>query len=80
MVTTTRSFCRLSHAFCAIEVDVEDDRFVAVREDAEGPMYGAYTCVRGRQLPAQHNHPDRLVRNEAKSDLITDMPRKARFL
>jgi|GEM_PF-5435834 hypothetical protein len=56
-MVTTRSFCRFFRAFRAIEVDVEDDRFVTIREDAEGPMYGAYTCVRGRPLPPSTTIP-----------------------
>ena len=60
MVETKKSFCRFCHAFCAIEVDVEDNRVVAVRGDNEDPIYGGYTCVKGRHLPDQHNHPDRL--------------------
>ena len=33
---------------------------VAVRGDADNPIFGGYTCIKGRNLPDQHNHPDRL--------------------
>ena len=58
-IRTTKSYCRFCHAYCAIEVDVEDNRVVAVRGDASNPVYGGYTCIKGRQLPEQHSHPER---------------------
>lgn len=57
---TRKSFCRFCHANCAIEVDIEDGRAVAVRGDSSDPLFGGYTCMKGRELPAQANHPDRL--------------------
>ena len=59
-VSTHKSFCRFCHACCAIEVDVADGRVVKVRGDRGNPMFRGYTCIKGRELPAQHNHPDRL--------------------
>lgn len=58
--TTHKSFCRFCHACCAIEVDVADGKIVKVRGDRDNPMFRGYTCIKGRELPAQHNHPDRL--------------------
>ncbi len=60
MIETKKSFCRFCHAFCAIEVDVEDNKVVEIRGDKSDPIYGGYTCIKGRHLPEQHNHPDRL--------------------
>ncbi len=54
---TKKSFCRLCPGFCAVEVDVEDGRVLAVRGDASDPMTGGYTCVKGRQVPAQMADP-----------------------
>ena len=59
---TRKSYCRFCHNYCAIEVDVENDRVLAVRGDPNDPVYGGYTCIKGRQLPEQHAHPDRLLR------------------
>ena len=59
-VETKRTFCRACHASCALEVDVEDGRVLAVRGDPADPVYGRFTCIKGRQLPEQHSHPDRL--------------------
>jgi anaerobic selenocysteine-containing dehydrogenase len=60
VVETKKSFCRMCHAFCAVEVDVEDNKAIAVRGDADNPVFGGYTCIKGRNMPEQHNHPDRL--------------------
>jgi anaerobic selenocysteine-containing dehydrogenase len=61
MTTTHRSICRFCHAGCPILVDVEDGRAVRVRGDKADPLYRGFTCEKGRQLPAQHAHPDRLL-------------------
>jgi anaerobic selenocysteine-containing dehydrogenase len=57
---TKKTFCRFCHANCAMEIDIEDGRPVMARPDTSDPIYGGYTCMKGRQLPAQTNHPDRL--------------------
>jgi anaerobic selenocysteine-containing dehydrogenase len=59
-ISTHKSFCRFCHASCAIEVDVAEGRVVKVRGDRGNSMFRGYTCIKGRELPAQHNHPDRL--------------------
>jgi anaerobic selenocysteine-containing dehydrogenase len=57
---TRRTFCRFCHANCAMLADVEDGRVVAVRGDPEDPVFGGYTCIKGRQLAEAHNSPERL--------------------
>jgi anaerobic selenocysteine-containing dehydrogenase len=59
-VTTHRTFCRFCHAACPMEVDVEDNVIVGVRGDGNDPIFGGYTCIKGRHLADQHHHPDRL--------------------
>jgi anaerobic selenocysteine-containing dehydrogenase len=63
-VETKRTFCRFCHAACAIEVDVDTDtnRLLDIRGDANDPLFGAYTCIKGRHLPEQHENPERLRR------------------
>jgi anaerobic selenocysteine-containing dehydrogenase len=62
--TTARSFCRFCHAACPIEVEVEvldgAERVGAVRGDLADPLFGGYTCIKGRHLGDQHHHPERL--------------------
>lgn len=60
MVETHKTFCRFCHALCGIEVDVADNRVVAVRGDRDNVISRGYTCAKGRALPDQHHHPDRL--------------------
>ena len=60
MVETHRSFCRLCHALCGIEVDVEDGRVLAVRGDRNHVVSQGYLCVKGRELAEQHTHPARI--------------------
>src|SRR5260370_8552854 len=60
MVETYRSFCRLCHALCGIEVDVEDGRVLAVRGDREHAVSQGYLCVKGRALAEHHTHPARI--------------------
>lgn len=58
---TRRTFCRFCHANCAMLADVDGDRVVAVRGDPEDPVYGGYTCIKGRQLAEAHASPERLT-------------------
>ena len=60
-VSTHRTFCRFCHANCAMLADVEDGKIVAVRGDPEDPVYGGYTCLKGRELPDSHNAAHRLT-------------------
>lgn len=58
-----KSFCRLCHVFCGITVDVESSRgrVVAVGGDPENPFSHGYTCPKGRAVPEDINHPERLL-------------------
>ncbi len=67
-MTTKRTFCRFCHANCAMLVDVEDGKAVAVRGDPEDTVYGGYTCIKGRQLVEAHYHPERLLSCQKKVD------------
>lgn len=60
MTDTHRSFCRLCHAACAIEVDVHDGVVTEIRGDRDDPLFEGYTCIKGRQLPAQMADPQRV--------------------
>ena len=61
-IETRKSYCRVCHNYCALEVDVEGGRAIAVRGDASDPIYGGYTCIKGRQLPELLRHPNRVMR------------------
>ncbi len=60
MTETRKTFCRFCHVFCGLEVDVQDDRVIAVRGDHDNPVSEGYTCPKGRAEVERINHPDRL--------------------
>jgi anaerobic selenocysteine-containing dehydrogenase len=45
---------------CGLEVDVEGDRVVAVRPDADDVWSRGFVCPKGAMLGALHHDPDRL--------------------
>jgi formylmethanofuran dehydrogenase subunit B len=59
-VQTKSTFCRVCHASCPMEVDVVDNRVIAVRGVMDDPLFEGYTCIKGRQLPDQMADPNRL--------------------
>ena len=68
-MSSTPSFCRFCHAFCGIEVELDDDgRPLRVRGDKANPMSEGFTCLKGRALPEQHAHPDRLLHSQRRGD------------
>jgi len=65
-VETHPSICRFCHANCGILVDVEEDRPIRVTGDPENPAYFGFSCAKGRRLPEQHAHPDRLLHSQKR--------------
>jgi anaerobic selenocysteine-containing dehydrogenase len=61
------SICRFCLAHCPILVTVEDGRPTKVVGDPQAPLYFGYTCPKGRALPEQHDHPDRLIHSVKRS-------------
>jgi anaerobic selenocysteine-containing dehydrogenase len=57
---TRLTFCRVCHASCPMEVDVVDNRVVAVRGVMDDPLFEGYTCIKGRAIPDQMADPNRL--------------------
>jgi anaerobic selenocysteine-containing dehydrogenase len=62
MTAAHKTFCRYCHAQCAVVVDVEDGRPLRLRGDVDDPVFGGYTCMKGRELPTLWDHPQRLAR------------------
>lgn len=60
------TFCRFCHAFCGLRVTVEDGKAVKIIGDKDNPMYHGYTCKKGRALPQQHYHPERLLHSQKR--------------
>ena len=69
MTTDTHtSICRFCHANCGILVDVEDGRPVRVQGDPDNPAYFGFTSAKGRALPEQHGHADRLLQSQKRDE------------
>ncbi|MBM4203155.1 MAG: molybdopterin dinucleotide-binding protein [Gammaproteobacteria bacterium] len=67
MAEVKTAICRFCHSFCGVNVTLEGNRPVKVLGDIKNPMYHGYTCVKGRQLPEQHLHPERLLVPQKKT-------------
>ncbi len=63
---TKKSFCRFCHIFCGIEVDIENNRVVGIRGDADNPVSQGHTCIKGRSEMERIYHPDRLLTNKKR--------------
>ena len=62
MTTTTEKIhCRYCHAYCPMDVDIEDGTVKAVRPDTDNSHYGGYTCIKGRQLVEQMYQGERMT-------------------
>ena len=57
---TVKTYCRYCHANCGILVEIAEGRAIQVRGDRDNAMTRGFTCIKGRSLPDQHAHEDRL--------------------
>ncbi|MDG2002579.1 MAG: molybdopterin-dependent oxidoreductase [Novosphingobium sp.] len=55
------STCRACSAYCPVLVTTDTGKVLQVTGNPEVPMYGGFTCPKGRALPALHDHPERLL-------------------
>lgn len=63
---TVKTYCRFCHAYCPMEATVENNRLIALVPDTSNEMYGGYTCIKGRQMIDQIDHPTRLQQSQKK--------------
>ncbi len=63
---TIKTYCRFCHAYCPMVATVEDNRLIALEPDTSNEIYGGYTCIKGRQLIEQIDHPTRLQQSQKK--------------
>ncbi len=66
---TVRTTCKVGacEPFCGIEADVEHGVLTAVRPDPRHPISRGYVCIKGMQVPAYQNDPDRLLYPERRT-------------
>ena len=55
-----RSFCRICHAACPIDVEFSNGKVKKIHGVEDDPLFEGYTCVKGRQLPEQIYSPSRI--------------------
>lgn len=63
---TVKTYCRFCHAYCPMEATVKDNKLIALEPDTSNEIYGGYTCIKGRQLIEQIDHPTRLQDSQKK--------------
>jgi anaerobic selenocysteine-containing dehydrogenase len=61
MTETKITFCRVCEATCGLEVDVEDNRVLAIRPDPKHVVSRGYACVKGTRWGDVQHSPDRLL-------------------
>jgi anaerobic selenocysteine-containing dehydrogenase len=59
--TIKSTICRACHAQCPMFVEFEDGVPSKVYGDKDDPLYFGYTCIKGREFPAMHHAPERLL-------------------
>jgi anaerobic selenocysteine-containing dehydrogenase len=59
---TRRTFCRVCEATCGLEVDVAENRVVAIRPNREHVVSQGYSCVKGIHFDQVQHSPDRVTR------------------
>jgi anaerobic selenocysteine-containing dehydrogenase len=62
MATTVLRGCNLCEAGCGLVLEVDGDRIVGVRPDADDPVSHGYVCPKGMAIAELHHDPDRLRR------------------
>ncbi len=60
-IDTRFGICKVCWAGCPVEVTVEDGRATKVIGDRQSPIYGGYTCPKGRAMPDAHYSPTRVL-------------------
>jgi len=56
-----RTMCRICTNSCALRVEIEDNLVVKVQGDPEDPLFGGYSCVKGRVQGSFLRDPSRLL-------------------
>lgn len=63
---TIPSLCRLCHAQCPVDVEVENGRTSRLRGARDNSVYEGFTCSKGRALPDLHASADRLLDSQVR--------------
>jgi len=63
-----KTYCRFCHANCPMEITVEENKVKSLKPDIDNEFFGGYTCLKGRQMPEQHNLAARIRTSLKKND------------
>lgn len=61
------SLCRLCHAQCPVDVELEAGRAERLRGSPNNEVYEGFTCSKGRELPGLHASSNRLLHSQARA-------------
>lgn len=64
---THSTFCRICEALCGLEVDVEENRVMDVRPDADHVATRGFACLKGLKQHKMYASPDRLLHPERRT-------------
>ncbi len=63
-----KTYCRFCHAYCPMVATVDDNKLIDLQPDTDNEVYGGYTCIKGRQLIEQIDHPSRLQQSQKRQE------------
>ena len=69
MTETRHTFCRICESLCGLRVEVENERVVEIRPDADHVATGGFGCVKGLKQHKLYDSPDRLRHPLVRSDV-----------
>ena len=61
MKETRTTFCRICEATCGLEVEVEDNRIIAIEPDRQHVVSKGFVCVKGTRFADVQHSPDRIT-------------------
>ena len=61
-IRVEKGICRFCHAFCAMDVHIDDGRIVKLIGDKNNPVYHGYSCIKGRNYHEWHYSDSRIKR------------------
>jgi predicted molibdopterin-dependent oxidoreductase YjgC len=65
--TKRSSLCRVCNKGCPLVLEVAEGRVLSVRGDRDNPLFGGYTCVKGRAMPSFLHDPARLLHSQVRT-------------
>ncbi len=68
MKRTEHTFCRICESLCGLEVEIENDKVVAIRPDDKHVATEGFSCVKGLKQHEIYSSPDRLMHPLKKVD------------